>query len=99
MSQYLRNIVHKETFDGDEVTMTLKPLEFVDALKFRGLEGQAVADVLRDIMPRYILEVKGLRAADGTEVTKEDVVTASYFSKLVISAGLELAKRAQPANP
>lgn len=99
MSQYLRSIVYKSTFDGDEVEVVLRPLQFKDALKFRGLDSEAVASALMEILPGYVQEVRGLRAADGTAVTLAELLNSSYFTPLLVNVGLELVTRAAISNP
>lgn len=99
MSQYLRSIVYKGTFDGDEVEVQLKPLQFKDALKFQGKGPEDIARLLTELLGEYVQEVRGLKTADGSPVTREELLGSSYFSPLLVNVGLELVQRASVANP
>jgi hypothetical protein len=99
VGNFLRSIVYKGTFDGDEVEITLRPLQFKDALRFRGLEAESIAQTLMEVLPEYITEVKGLRAADGSAVTREELLSSSYFTPVLVNAGLELVQNASVKNP
>jgi len=99
VSSYLRSIVYKGSFDGDEVEVVLRPLQFKDAIKFRGMDNEAVPGALMDLLPEYLTEVKGLRAADGSVVTREELLGAAYFAPLLAAAGMELIQHAVIKNP
>ena len=99
MSQYLRSIVYKGTFDGDEVEVVLRPLQFKDAIKFQGKSGTEVGALITDLLVDYVQEVRGLKTADGSSVTREELLGSSYFAPLLINVGLELVQRASVANP
>jgi hypothetical protein len=52
-----------------------------------------------DLLPEYLTEVKGLRAADGSVVTREELLGAAYFAPLLAAAGMELIQHAVIKNP
>jgi hypothetical protein len=99
VSHYLRNVIYRGQFDGDTVEVVLLPLRFKDALRFRGLEGDAVTALLLELLPVYVQEVRGLVAADGTVIGKDELLGSSYFAPLLVLIGLELVQHATPSNP
>jgi hypothetical protein len=100
VSGYLRNVIYKGSFDGDEVEVVMRPLELGDALRLRKLPEDAdQAEVLADLLKRYAVSVKGIRAADGSDVTLEEMLGGSYFASVIASAAMELVTRASPKSP
>ena len=100
MSGYLRNVIYTGQFDGDTVTVVMRPLELGDALKLRQLPADSdQVSVLAELLSRYVLSVSGLRANDGTEVTKEEMLAGSYFAQLMANAAMELLNSASPKSP
>lgn len=107
MSGFLRNIVLAKTFDGDEVSMVLTPLTLEEVLMTSALSKgpdqnpstSDVAKVVTPIVQKHLVSVTGLRAADGTEVTIQELLANAYFTRLVVDAGMELLSHAYPRNP
>lgn len=101
MSNYLRQVVFKTQFDGDEVTLVMNPLPMADALRLRSTPQtqEAVVTAFADILGRQLVSVAGLRAADGTDIPKEELLRDAYFTSLVTDAGSELFRHAMPQNP
>ena len=99
MSGYVRQVTYKETFDGDAVEVVMRPLTQQDAMGLRGGDAEGMADKLRALVGNYVVELRGLRAADGTEVTKEELATNAYFLPLALNAAMELVKKASVQNP
>lgn len=107
MSGFLRNIVLTREFDGDEVKMVLTPLTLEEVLVTNALSREPgqdprtadIAKMLAPIIEKHLISIEGLRAADGSLVTKEEMLGNAYFTKLVVEGGMELLKHAYPRNP
>ena len=105
MSGYQRKLTFKGTFDGDQVEVDLRPLEFGDLLTVRSArqaspgDDEITARTLIELYPKYILEVRGLTSADGTAVTKEELVGSSYFGALSMTVASFLVSKASVQNP
>jgi hypothetical protein len=102
VSGFLRNIVMTKTFDGDEVTMVMSPLTLGEVLSTSAAGKSDVADIAAVVMPimeRHLVSVAGLRANDGTPVTKEELLSSAYFTRLIVDGGMELLRNAHPKNP
>lgn len=100
MSGYLRNIVHKQEFDGDEVVLTMTPVTLGETLSMQGKVTETeVAEALVPMVERHLVTLSGLKAADGTDVSKEEFLRSAYFTRLVVAAGVELLTNANPRNP
>jgi len=103
VSQYVRSIVVKRDFQDDKVTMTLKPVSFVDALKFKNidvdnLKEDDIPTVFSNVKP-YVTTLAGLRADDGTEVTVDELFSSFFFSTLLIDMLTEWVGKGSPQNP
>ena len=103
MSQYVRSIVIKRDYQGDKVTLTLKPVGFVDAVKFRNLNGDTLKEedvptILGAIRP-YVTGFAGLKADDGTDVELDEFFSAFCFSTLLFDMLTEWVTKGTPQNP
>lgn len=103
MSRYVRSIVVKRDFEDDKVTLTLTPVGFGDALKFRNID---VQNLKEDDIPKifgelkkYVTTLAGLRSDDGTEVTVDEFFTSFYFSTLLVDMLTEWVAKGSPQNP
>lgn len=99
MSRYIRQVVYKGEFDGDQVEVVMRPLQFKDALAFQGRPPEEIGRTIAGLLRDYVVEVRGLFAADNTPVTKEEFLDSAYFTQVLISASLELVQRATVPNP
>lgn len=107
MSRYVRKWKFDTVFDGDEVSMELKPIEQIDWLIFdwvRGvprdqIDAQKLSDEIRGILPKYVSGFAGLSDAAGATITLDEVVRDAWFQQLVLKIGLELLAKATPGNP
>lgn len=128
MGGYSKHIVSKRTFDGDEITVVMKPLKFLDMLKIDGplLDTSEASTLLKnttdlnerkeieqkvgdgsvklievayEILPRYVVSVEGLHAADGTKLGPDDLFESSYFTELLSKLLVELRNRSVPQDP
>lgn len=103
MSQYVRSIVVKRDFEGDKVTVSFRPVKFMDAVKFKNidtdnLKEDAVAPIFNDFKS-YVENLSGLRTDDGAEVTIDEFFSQFYFSSLLLDVLSEWIERGAPANP
>lgn len=101
MSGYLKNITVVEQFDGDAVTVVLRPLAMTTLLNIRSstADGEdALIRAFQSMLPGQIVSLSGLRDAAGAEITAEEVCTAAYFGPLVMSLGMTLLTEATPKN-
>ena len=100
MSKYLRQIIHKSEFDGDSVTVVMNPMNTLDALSIQGFSSESgVASLFQPLMAKYLVSVSGLHAADGSEVSKDEFLTALYFLPLLAAAGMDLLNGSRIQNP
>jgi hypothetical protein len=105
VSGYVKAHEFELKFDGDTVTVRARPLTQGDLLHMRALVTGATADEeamlkgMADVVKRYADSVAGLYDAAGTPVTVDEVVSAAYFTNLVVQIAEELFKRAVPKNP
>lgn len=111
MSRYIRSIKKEFDFDGDKVTVTLRPILFEDTIRFNALErivgpdgkdtlnDTDVTNLLREILPKYIEKIEGLKDAAGGDISVAELCTVSYFALLLSMIGGELIQSANPVNP
>jgi len=110
LSRYVRNVIVKTSFDGDEVTVTLKPMTFADrlfidqnvpegALKDASREQRiAFATAARERCIPAVLSIQGLKDADGQALGAE-VLGDAYFADLVSVVWQEWYRAASVADP
>lgn len=102
MSGYVREKAFKIDFQGDSVAGTLLPLSQVDLLALTGRtvsNDDDAAMAFTSFLPRYVTNFAGPKAADGSDVTLEEVCTKAYFIKLVVQIGGQLLGDALPPSP
>ncbi len=102
MSGYVREIVIKKTWDGDQVTIVMKPAKFGDLLTFGGTSKDGIAQKLPDWSEKlkaYTKTLSGLKAHDASEVTVDEFYDSAYFIELVTDVLTEWLEKATPANP
>lgn len=106
MSRYVAQITFSTKFDGDDVTAVLNPLQYGDLVKIDGLTAKKdkitdmeAVELYVDIVPKYLVEVKGLKDAAGNPVAKEVVGTNAYFTQLLVEFGTQLLLAARPGDP
>ena len=88
---------------GDKVTLTLKPVNFMDAVKFKNIDTDNLKDeevpaILGMIKP-YITGFAGLKADDGSDVTLDELFSAFCFSALLFDMLTEWVSKGAPQNP
>jgi hypothetical protein len=107
MSRYVKQTTFRTKFDGDDVVVGLKPLEYGDLIRLEALtrdaskklsDGEAV-QMYADILPRYIVSVEGLTDAAGTPITMEELCRSVYFAELIAEIGNALMTAVNPENP
>lgn len=99
MSGYVRAEKFDEEFQGERVTGSLLPLSFPDLLRLQTSEvstDEEAAQVLAELVPRYVKDFAGPLASDGTPVTIDEVCGAAYFAELAMTLGRKLVTAARP---
>lgn len=100
MSRYVRATkLEGVEFEGDPVTGSLDQLSLPDLLKLQGADvatDEDAAKVLAEIVPPYVKDFSGPKAADGSPVTIEEVCAKAYFMELAMEIGRKLVQAARP---
>jgi hypothetical protein len=106
VSGYVRDIVIKKDWDGDKVTLVLRPVSFDDMLAVSNIlvNGKAIIPVadLRTFLARmkpYTKTLSGLKAYDGSEVSIDELFDTAYFIELLTDVIAEWLEKGIPANP
>jgi len=87
MSSYVRNLKLTIPFDGDDVKLTLRNLELADfnaivASREHDADMVVISEFAK-LLPKYVVEMKGLHDAAGNEVGIEEVCTVTYFAPIL----------------
>jgi hypothetical protein len=103
VSGYLKTVVWKGEFDGDNVTVVMKPLELAESLKFKGMGKDTpmteFMPLVQEILPKYVISIEGLVDAGNSPVSKEEMLNAMYFNELWTKLFLHLTQHAAPKSP
>lgn len=101
MSGYVRSTPFETEFDGQKVTAALAPLSFVDLVRIQSATEQnetELAKIHGEILPRYVKNLAGVKAADGSDVPIEEVATTAYYYGLATQLGVKIAQAATPPS-
>jgi hypothetical protein len=99
MSGYVRATKLDQEFDGDKVTGWLQQLSIPDLLRLQSAQvstDEEAAQVLAEIVPKYVTEFAGLKGVDGSDVAIAEVCSAAYFIELAMDIGRKLVSAARP---
>lgn len=99
MSGYVRSTRFEDEFEGEKVSADLSPLTFVDLVRIRSATDQSEAELAKihaEMLPRYVKNLQGVKAADGSAVPVEEVATSAYFFELATKLGIKIAEAATP---
>lgn len=99
MSGYVRSTPFETEFDGAKVTADLDQLSFVDLVRIQSATEtgeKELASIHAEILPKYVKNLKGVAAADGSEVKIEEVASTAYFYGLATQLGVKIAEAATP---
>lgn len=103
MSGYVRNIVIKREFEGDNVTIALKPAEFGDMLNFGKIDAKNLNKdelvLMFTKLKAYVAGLSGLKAGDASDVSVDELFSAAYFTGFLTDVLAEWLEKALPANP
>ncbi|CAB4165471.1 hypothetical protein UFOVP820_52 [uncultured Caudovirales phage] len=100
MSRYVRTPSKIFTFDGDTITVTLKPLTALDLAQMSDLSTRAEeVRLMGDVLERNVLSVSGLKDADGNSIDVPTLCREAYFVHLAADIFKSLVELSQPANP
>ena len=97
MSNFTPKVKFETGFDGDQISMQLRRLKQVDAVKVApymipendgtvkmSFENQLkFTEVMLDLLPNYIEDFQGLFDADGNVISLEDAIAETYFQELI----------------
>jgi hypothetical protein len=100
VGRYVRQFEVTVTVDEESVTATLRQASQDDVLSLNP-EGNG-ADLLRGFRSRLtdaIVDLKGPTDAAGVQISKDEFLSAAYFSKAVMDIGAKWLERATPQNP
>lgn len=99
MSGYVRESTFEIEFQGDKVTGKLAPLTVADLLRIQSsaeANEETLGKVHSEILPTYVKEFVGPKAADGSTVPIDEVCRVAYFFNLATAIGVKLAEAASP---
>jgi hypothetical protein len=99
VSGYVRSIEFDLEFEGERVTCKLKQMSFPDMLKLEATDvttDEDAARVLAEIVPGYVTDFSGPKAADGSEVSIQEVCSMAYFTELAMAIGRKLVTSSRP---
>jgi hypothetical protein len=98
---YVREVEARTTFDGEQIVARLKPLKLTDAMTLLSFAGEPMNLVqeLQKTLGAYVVKMEGPIAADGTQVSLEEFLSAAYFKEAVLEIGTAWIAKAAPANP
>jgi len=102
MSAYVRATPLDLMFEGEPVTGSLEQMSLADLLTLQGTDvstDEDAAKVLASIVPRYLTDFSGPKAADGSAVSIEEVCGKAYFLELAMEIGRKLVQSARPPSP
>lgn len=99
MGGYVRQFDVTVEQDGQPITATLKAASYGDVAGLDGAKDDALVRGFQKLLAEYIMELKGPTDAAGTQVPKEEFLSAAYFVRSVIEIGTKWVERATPKNP
>lgn len=103
MSGYVRDIIIKRQWQGDDVTIVMKPAKFVDLMGFgkfdRGTFAQEQLPAFSEKLKGYTKTLSGLKAHDASEISVDEFYENAYFIELVTEVLSEWLGKATPSNP
>lgn len=93
MSNFIPNLRFETEFEGDKVSVTLKPLTRATYMRMVNInvetkdksfteKGAALIDSASEILHEHIVEVTGLRDANGDAVSVDTMLESIYFREL-----------------
>lgn len=83
MPGYVKDIRTEVAFDGQAVSVRLRPLIFADLLRLQKDNGEEALLEYSALLPRYVAELSPILDADGERVTVETICEAAFFAPLV----------------
>lgn len=83
MGGYVKKIERTLEFDGQQISVTLKPLLYADLLLLRKDEQEQTLAEYGPMLGRYVEHMSPITDSDGGPVTLEDIGTAAYFAPLL----------------
>lgn len=99
MSKFLRNITVTSEFDGDTVKASFRPISTPAAFELkRGEGGTGTEDAMLRIAKDHITQISGLKAADGSEVSMDELFHSAYFLPLVLELASQWISQSMPSG-
>lgn len=99
MTGYVRSSDFEIEFEGERITAKLKQLSFPDLLMMESSEvvdDNAAAKVLAEIVPKYVTDFVGPKAADGSAVPLDEMCSSAYFLEITMAMGRKLLNISRP---
>lgn len=83
MAGYVKDIRTEVTFDGQRVSVRLRPLLFADLLRLQRDKQEDVLLEYAALLPQYLQELSPILDADAEPVPIETLTTVAYFAPLI----------------
>lgn len=98
MSNFTKTFTIDTTFEDDAITLIVSRMKRKDALKLVPYMGEPdengelkidfkgqieLLDIAADLLPKYIESMTGLKDAEGTAITVEEMLDGAYFLDLI----------------
>lgn len=104
MSRYIPQQRFETDFQGDMVSMLLKPLRYGHLMRVlpaleAGDGGGSFVSQLQEILPEYVSDFSGLKDADGNALPFSLVLEQSFFAELMMAIGTKVIELSSPKNP
>lgn len=96
MSGYVRDIVIKKRWEGDDVTVVMLPIKYGDMF---AIGKSAPLQESFEKMKPYTKTLSGLKAHDASDVTIDEVYSSAFFIDLLTEIFKEWLSKATPQNP
>lgn len=106
MGKFIKSIVIKTEFDGDNVTMTVRPMDQATAIKLRNIQRKDPSGAPNDegmntmlsSFSEHLESVEGVTDADGNEVVLGEIKSSAYFIGLLSHGAIEWSSRSIPGS-
>lgn len=83
MAGYVKNVDTTIEFDGQQVQVKLRQLEFADLILLRKDDQAQIVREYAQMLPRYVIQMSPILDSDRDPVPMEVITSAAYFAPLV----------------
>lgn len=99
MSKFMRNITVTSEFDGDTVKASFRPISTPAAFELkRGGDGPDTENAMLRIAKDHITQISGLKAADGTAISMDELFDSAYFLPLILDLSASWISQSMPSG-